>query len=90
MDTGIGAGDGMGVEAGKAILGGGEVKVGKGVGISALGVNVGKGVIVSVEGGAMIVGVSVAGGVVPPQAVRRATKMIKMYRDLIVIGNLLC
>ena len=31
MDIGIGAGDGMGVKAGKAILGGGEVKVDKGV-----------------------------------------------------------
>jgi hypothetical protein len=30
VDTGIGAGDGMGVKAGRAMLGGREVKVGMG------------------------------------------------------------
>lgn len=66
MDTGIGAGDGMGVKAGKTILGGGEVKAGKGVGVL-------------VVTGIVVVGVSAAGGVIP-HATKTATKMIQKYR----------
>jgi len=76
VDTGIGFGAKVAVAVENAKATGGGVKVGKGV-------------IISVEGGTVIVGVSVAGGVCP-QAARRAKEIIKIYRDFIVIGNLLC
>ena len=76
MDTGIGFGAKVAVAVGNAKATGGGVKVGKGDGISALGVNVGKGVVVSMEGGAVVVSVSVTGGVCP-QAVSRARRTIQ-------------
>jgi len=81
VDTGIGFGAKVVVTVGKTLFGS---KVGKAM--TGGGVNVAIGDSVSVAGACVVIGVSVAGGVTCPQAVRSETKIIRMYRGFIVIG----